>query len=388
MLKIATAILGSGWGDEGKGLMTDKLSHAGTTVVRFNGGAQAGHTVTLADGRRHVFHHFGSGSFRGASTYLSRFFVANPILYLQELTDLRKLRVEPSVTADPRAYVTTPYDMMINQMIEMQRGTNRHGSCGNGINETMKRSGFEQFRLTIFDLLNSARLTEILVRIRDVWVPQRLAALGLTANSEWRDHLTSSGVFNHFIADAESFYRSLAVLTPSLQGTDIVFEGAQGLLLDEDHRYFPYVTHSHTGLKNVNMLAVENGIEALRVIYMTRAYATRHGPGPFAREVAGLKYDDRTNVPNDWQGTLRFGHLDLDLLSETIQHDLTHAMVPVQPVLAITCLDQVGAGVAVWQGGTLHHVATKELPQMARKALHMPVRFTSAGPTAEDVIKL
>jgi adenylosuccinate synthase len=387
-VKIAKVVVGSGWGDEGKGLLTEYFSRSNTVVVRANGGSQAGHTCVQADGRRHVFHHFGSGSFRGATTYLSRFFIANPILYLRELTDLRKLHIAPSVIADPRAYVTTPYDMIINQMIELQRGNDRHGSCGNGINETMKRSEFERFRLTVWDLSDITKLIAILQRIRNHWVPERLAVLGLTADAEWKDHLTSDGIFTHFLADAESFYRSMAMLSTSLQNhQDIVFEGAQGLLLDEDHKFFPYVTHSHTGLKNVNTLAIENNIDALRVTYVTRAYATRHGAGPFPREVAGLKYDDQTNVTNDWQGSLRFGHLDLDLLAETIQHDLTHATIPVQPVLAITCLDQVGAEVAVWQGGRLHHVATKELPQRVREWLQMPVRYISAGPTAEHVVR-
>jgi adenylosuccinate synthase len=70
----ARAVIGAGWGDEAKGKMTEHFSTVNTTVVRYNGGSQAGHTVQ-SNRRRHVFHHFGSGSFRGASTYLSRFFL-------------------------------------------------------------------------------------------------------------------------------------------------------------------------------------------------------------------------------------------------------------------------------------------------------------------------
>lgn len=77
----AIAVIGAGFGDEGKGLMTDYCCQRPkyTTVVRFNGGAQAGHTVVTPDGRRHVFSHFGSGTLRGAATFLSRFFICNPI---------------------------------------------------------------------------------------------------------------------------------------------------------------------------------------------------------------------------------------------------------------------------------------------------------------------
>jgi adenylosuccinate synthase len=357
--------------------------------VRFNGGSQAGHTCVQADGRRHVFHHFGCGSFRGASTYLSRFFISNPILYLQELTDLRKLGIEPRVTADPRGLVTTPFDMMINQMAENQRGSHRHGSCGSGINETMKRSEHDALRLTVWDLHDEARLTDKLLYIRDHWVPERLAVLGLDPNDdEYRDHLASEGILNHYIADATSFYRSLDVLSESLQNhPDIVFEGAQGLLLDQDHYFFPNVTHSHTGLKNVVTLAKENNIDQIDVTYVTRAYATRHGAGPFPREVAGLQYDDKTNLPNDWQGSLRFGHLDLDLLAETITNDLrhAHASLPVRAGLAITCLDQVGTTVAMWHDGRLHHIDTKNLIQQMQEWLSIPVDYGSVGPTSHDV---
>ena len=126
------AVIGSGYGDEGKGLVTDSLSASTTRVVRYNGGAQAGHTVCKANGIRHVFHHVGAGTFSGATTHLSKFFVVNPILANQELAELAQLGYNPVITVDLYAPVTTPIDMMINQAVEQQRGNNRHGSCGIG----------------------------------------------------------------------------------------------------------------------------------------------------------------------------------------------------------------------------------------------------------------
>ena len=79
-MKQASVVIGANFGDEGKGLMTDFLSEPEGVVVRFNGGAQAGHTVTEPGGTRHVFHHYGAGAFKGASTFLSRHFVSNPLL--------------------------------------------------------------------------------------------------------------------------------------------------------------------------------------------------------------------------------------------------------------------------------------------------------------------
>src|ERR1700721_2544919 len=103
-MKKADIVIGSAFGDEGKGLITDYLcthSTAKTCVVRFNGGAQAGHTVEMPDGKRHIFSHFGSGSFARTPTYLSSYFVCNPIIFKRECKELAPLNVSPTVFVDP-----------------------------------------------------------------------------------------------------------------------------------------------------------------------------------------------------------------------------------------------------------------------------------------------
>lgn len=356
-MRTAQVVIGAAWGDEGKGLVTDAYAYNETLVVRFNGGAQAGHTVVAPDGRHHIFHHIGSGSFRGAKTYLSRYFLSNPLLFLAEMEDLKSLGVTPQVLADPLGLVTTPYDMMLNQMIEESRGNARHGSCGLGINETVTRhetSGIPSLR--VGDLSKPGFVENTLQDIRKFWVHRRLAALELEPDTAWRARLENDAVLEAFADMARLYVGTVTVADDGIcsHNGSVLFEGAQGLLLDERHRWFPHVTRSRTGLTNVEILAREAGIEALDVTYVTRAYATRHGAGPFPREVAGLHYDDRTNVPNVWQQTLRFGLLDLDLLTETIREDLGHAALPVQHSLAITCLDQVGDRVQFWLDETLH----------------------------------
>ena len=117
-------------------------------VVRFNGGAQAGHTVVTPEGRRHVFSHIGSGTFAGAATFLSRFFVSHPLLFLKEWEVLAAQGVRPVVYVDPDSPVTTPYDMMINQIIEQEQGAARHGSCGLGFGETLERNLISDYALT------------------------------------------------------------------------------------------------------------------------------------------------------------------------------------------------------------------------------------------------
>src|SRR5260370_26170356 len=114
----AQAVIGAGYGDEGKGLLTDALAAEvgpDTLVVRYNGGAQAGHTVQAPDGRRHVFHHVGSGSFVGAPTYLSRYFVVNPLFFAGEVAELAAVGLTPKNCIHPDARVTTPYDLTITQ---------------------------------------------------------------------------------------------------------------------------------------------------------------------------------------------------------------------------------------------------------------------------------
>lgn len=379
-MKSAKVVIGANWGDEGKGLLCDYYASPNTTVVRFNGGAQAGHTV-CRDGVRHVFHHFGSGTLRGARTYLSRFFINNPILYFRELASLA---LEPHVAADASGLVTTPYDMMLNQMVEQARGMARHGSCGVGINETVKRTE-AGFPIIVDDLRRLSDLRDMLRNVRTLWVPARLVELGITASKEWRERLDSDAILDTFVDYCAEYRRQVGVHALGDCVGDIVFEGAQGLLLDEDHHFFPHVTHSHTGLRNVMDLAADAGITQLDATYVTRAYATRHGAGPFPREVPGLVYADATNVPNDWQGSLRFGLLDLDLLAESIASDLRHATLPVEHGLAVTCLDQVNESIAYWHDGKACRSGRSEMLWAACKAAGAAFWLTSDGPSASAV---
>lgn len=330
-MRIAKVVIGANWGDEGKGLLTDYYADADSLVIRFNGGAQAGHTVCAPDGRRHVFHHIGAGSLRGASTYLSRFFICNPLMFNEERYTLG---TSPRVFVDPRAVITTPYDMMLNQMMEEARGTERHGSCGLGINETMVRSKHPEYRIEAAHDPSD----HWLLSIRDKWVPQRLLELGLTPSEAWSRRVSSDAVIEQFV-DAWTRFRDAVVISGGVVASwrgQLLFEGAQGLLLDQDHYFFPHVTHSHTGLTNVDMIARENAVDVLDVTYVTRAYTTRHGAGPFPGEDHALRFVDDTNMPNMWQGSLRFGWLSLHLLAESVTADLKRTTLPVRPQLGMT----------------------------------------------------
>lgn len=351
-MKQAQVVIGANFGDEGKGLVTDFFAAQGgsdTLVVRHNGGAQAGHTVTTPEGVRHVFKHFGSGTFAGAQTFLSRFFVCNPLLFFQELPKLQALSLEPVVYVDPHARVSTPYDMMINQIVEEYRAGGRHGSCGVGFGETVERSDHPDYALYFEDLHDEDIIRTKLVKIQTEWTPTRLKALGvIKLSSEWEGRLNSPDIFDYFVEEAIRFRNTVHTAPANLLGSrvPIIFEGAQGLLLDQNGQYFPHVTRSNTGIKNAAILAIEAGIDNLAVTYVTRAYNTRHGAGPFPHELPDKPYSnivDETNIHNDYQGSLRFGWLDIDLLSATIHNDLRHTdgKMNIFLQLAVTCLDQV-----------------------------------------------
>lgn len=386
----AQVVIGANFGDEGKGLLTDYLARPDSVVVRFNGGGQAGHTVVTPAGQRHVFHHFGAGAFQGSATHLSRYFISNPLLLLRERTDLAALGVQPVFSADPNGAVTTPFDMMLNQMAEQARGDARHGSCGLGINETIKR---EEAGLTVsVAMLNQpAMLRHKLQMVRDHWLPLRAASLDLTITPDWQVRIRNEAIIDAFVDAAWGFGATLIADADRLyRSPPIVFEGAQGLLLDQDHRFFPHVTHAYTGLRNVIALAEAAEITDLDVTYVTRCYTTRHGAGPLPQEVPGLTYRDDTNQPNDWQGTLRFGRLDLPLLRHTIQHDLRHASnrpIRIHPGIALTHLDQIDYAIPVITGQGQQVLTVAELQTAITAQCGLPVRYASTGPTRDDVRK-
>ena len=136
----AIITVGLGFGDEGKGATVDYLTRSlkADLVVRYCGGAQAGHNVQLPDGRRHTFSQFGAGTLAGARTYLGPKMIINPATLVPEAEHLQSLGVSSpmkSLTTHPDCLLATTYHVAMNRLREFARGTNRHGSCGLGIGE-------------------------------------------------------------------------------------------------------------------------------------------------------------------------------------------------------------------------------------------------------------
>lgn len=328
-MKEIKVVIGKNFGDEGKGqTVSDLCKGASALVVRHNGGAQAGHTVE-EESFRFVFHQMGSGSLWGAPTYWSHTFLPDLLKLGEEAREFAREARPPVIYAHPDCACTVIYDVLLNSLAETLRGADKHGSCGMGIYEAVLRSRRPEYRLRLAEFGSSGEnrvgsIVEKLRYIRREYVTGRLAELQGTFAHKWQEREIRNWVdliwddnvlLNAAEEMCENFDRfvQLADRRELWQQYDrIVFENAQGLMLDEDNQaYFPHLTPSHTGLYNVVELLKElSGEISLEIIYVTRTYVTRHGAGRLdyecAREEICADMEDRTNVPNPWQDSLRY----------------------------------------------------------------------------------
>lgn len=347
-MKNVKVVIGANFGDEGKGLMTDYFcsrapEHERILNVRFNGGAQAGHTVVTPDGRWHIFNHFGSGSFlQNAATYFGPDFIVNPILFRREYEKLTRLGVYPMVYCHPKCIFTMPQDMMVNQFIERRRGNERHGSCGVGIFETRLRNENDR-RALVEDLKNYNPVWQIDIGYYDFERVQK--TIGFTLTDSEKALMNNQNIRAHYDQDLRFFMGHVTLTDEKIlkQFDYVVFEGAQGLMLDQNNLdYFPHLTPSNTGIDNV-LPYLEDGMD-IEVCYVTRPYLTRHGAGRLdgecTRKEIGAKIDI-TNHENEWQGKLRYAPLNRKELLERITNDWDKSYPKTYMSIAMTHVDEM-----------------------------------------------
>ncbi len=318
-------VVGLGFGDEGKGATVDWLCAQGAaSVVRFNGGAQAAHNV-IADGRHHTFRQFGSGTLAGVPTYLAATMLVEPIALAAEAEALSDLGVDSplsTVTIHPAALLTTPVHAAANRTREDARGAGRHGSCGLGIGET-----------TWYDLATRAEVragqqlenfvapsaaTDTAIRVRDC-LDRPTLIRKLDALAAFYRPLLDAGSHGH--PDVEELVEVYAEFAGAVRIADerqlaaaagrLIYEGAQGVLLDERRGLHPYTTWSRTTPTNARSIGQALGRPA-GTLGVLRTYQTRHGAGPLAGEDADLRpvRPERHNATGVYQGDWRVGHLD------------------------------------------------------------------------------
>jgi adenylosuccinate synthase len=292
-----------GYGDAGKGTVVDWLCARGPyrTVVRFNGGAQAAHNVVTTDGRHHTFAQLGSGTFTpGVVTHLSRFMLVDPVSLAAEAGHLAGLGVPGALerlTVDRDALLTTPYHRAANRA---RATATLHGSCGMGIGETAAYALACDDAPRAGDCLSPARLRRRLRRLRD----HLTGELGPLDAPPVEDCVAA---FTAFAARVR--ITGPEFLPALLRRGPAVFEGAQGVLLDERFGFHPYTTWSTTTFANAEALLGEAGVTGRR-LGVLRAYLTRHGPGPFVTEDPLLDRPEPHNRRGRWQGAFRVGQLD------------------------------------------------------------------------------
>ena len=275
-------VVGAQWGDEGKGKIVDVLAERADLVVRYQGGANAGHTVDTGEGKSFVLHQIPSGILQGAVCVVGNGVVLDPEQMFAELDALeaRGVRTEHKLHVSERAHLTLPYHKLLDQAREKKE---KIGTTGRGIGPTYEDK-YGRRGVRVGDLRNLTRAQE-LVRARVDAANQMLAMLGAASGER---------------ASPEEHAQLIERLAPRLlplavdsgrvvwdalaRGESVLLEGAQGALLDVDHGTYPYVTSSNTtaGGAAVGVGIGPTAIDA--VLGVVKAYTTRVGNGPLPTE--------------------------------------------------------------------------------------------------------
>ena len=325
----AYIVIDLGFGDCGKGLLTDFLARkrGAGLVVRYNGGAQAGHNVVTPGGRQHTFSQFGSGTFvPGVKTFLSRYMVFHPTALLVEGDALATKGVPDAfqrLRVSQDALVITPFHQAANRLREIGRADGRHGSCGVGVGEAVEDArAHPAGSLRAGDLLDPPRLRRKLEAVRQRERAQLLATFGSRLHEgafahEWQV-FERADVTENWIAAVRRI-AALGLVAPDdvlrtwlRHSETAVFEGAQGVLLDAEAGFHPYTTWSDCTARNAMAILKEMapGYSAFQIGVM-RCYVMRHGPGPLPTETGELApLVTEHNRTNPWQGAVRYAWFD------------------------------------------------------------------------------
>jgi len=419
----AYVVIGLGFGNEGKGSIVEAMvqRHKAGLVVRFNGGPQAFNTVKRPDGKSHVFRQFGSGSFiPGTYTLVSAWALANLSKLDIEAKELEQLGVRDAIHKiyfDERAVVITPLHRAVSWLRETARRDRRIGTSMEGVGETMADAmGQPSAALYMGDLRNAKVLAKKLTGIYERMWRKATNLVGLPDTQEVREQLA---VFDRSLADWAldylKFYQKVhtRVLDPYevsrlLAAQDnIVFEGAQGVLLDERWGFPPHTTWSTTTARNARLLLEEAEIvERPVVIGVTRSYTTRHGYGPLPTEDVKLgsalkRLDCRSR---QGLGRFRYGCLDLPLLQYALKAGGAVDLLAVTHMNAVTeewpmahaydrsvlrkqatLEDQEVMGIELTKAQPIvHRYAAEDVLPCISELLETPVGLTSTGPLYTD----
>lgn len=277
-------IIGSQWGDEGKGKIVDWLTESATAVVRFQGGHNAGHTIVI-NGKKTVLRLLPSGILHdGVTCFIGNGVVVSPDALMNEITELEALgvNVRGNLRISEACPLILPYHIAMDQAREAKKGNAKIGTTGRGIGPTYED-----------------KVARRAIRVQDLFDPE-IFATKLKENLEYYnfmlknyynvDEINFNEVFNSTLAYADVIKPMVTDVSRKLfnlrrEGKKVIFEGAQGTLLDVDLGTYPFVTSSNCVAGGA---ATGSGISPKMIDYVvgiTKAYTTRVGSGPFPTEL-------------------------------------------------------------------------------------------------------
>jgi len=280
-----TVVVGTQWGDEGKGKVVDLLTARADLVVRYQGGANAGHTLVV-DGQQYIFHLIPSGIlYEDKKCLIGNGVVVDPEVLLEEINDLKKAGIEVTpkrLSLSDKAHLIMPYHRAIDLARETAKGKGKIGTTGRGIGpcyeDKMARTG-----VRVVDLTEPEALEEKIranLKEKNAYLTKLLDAEALDAKPIVDKYLEMAAKLGVFITDV-----SVELAQGLNANKKVLFEGAQGTHLDVDHGTYPFVTSSNPLAGAVCTGAGIGPHQLHHVVCIVKAYTTRVGAGPFLTEL-------------------------------------------------------------------------------------------------------
>jgi adenylosuccinate synthase len=308
-------VVGAQWGDEGKGKIVDLLTASADVVVRFQGGNNAGHTLVV-DGEKTVLHLIPAGILHpGKSCVIGNGVVLDPVVFVMEIDRLKQkgfLKDDGQLVVSLDAHVIMPWHKQIDIAREAAAGAGKIGTTGRGIGPTYEDKVARR-GLRVRDLLDEARLARK-VKERLGQAREELKRLGAPAEFDEAALVKEYGALGKRLATYATDV-SLWLHRALKAGKQLLFEGAQGTMLDVDHGTYPFVTSSNTVAGNA---VVGCGLGPRAVDYVlgiTKAYSTRVGGGPYPTELKDETGERLRKIGNEFGATTgrprRTGWLDM-----------------------------------------------------------------------------
>ena len=311
-----TILVGAQWGDEGKGKIIDYLAQNVDIVVRFNGGGNAGHTI-LYKGKEMKMHYIPSGVFNKKQCILGNGVVINPEELLEEIATVKKVGITPLLQISKRAQVILPHHIEIDRANGKKIGTTGKG-IGPAYMGKMERTNIRMGELVKDNAKKD--ITDILKKKKKEFITK-----GITTEKEFDKFCAlTSAKYATYGKKLKQYIEDTAYVVNNALKSDknVLFEGAQGVMLDIDFGTYPFVTSSNTIAQGALTGAGANPFYIKRVIGVSKAYTTRVGEGPFPTEMKGKNGDILRNAGNEFGATTgrprRVGYLDLFALKYAV----------------------------------------------------------------------